>query len=456
MAAVALAGRAVTGAIGLLELLVLALSSRTPARREIGHLAAQILIVSCGVYLPPVVELRAVFLLVLVWSTGLHASALAGPGNWSRRLPAWHAAVGGSLLGLGLLRLIVGPALLPLLLLLCFLAGVLAVLAVGLLAKLAKLAGSRRTQRVLLPYALLCAALLVAHGWEVLSAGALLPAVQAALPVTVIYLGTLFVWLARRPQADFSGLLHVRPGSQEQRLRQAYARIVQTEHSLLVQDRLVAAGVLAAGAAHEFKNTLASILATVDHGLRSGGARAAECLQLTREHALQGQRAVTELLEGLVRHGRERPERFLVLQALSPLLEIVRAASRREGIQFLVEIPEALEVTSRKGELEQVLLSLIRNAADSVRAHPAGAEEVGQIALRGRRLEEAVIIDVVDSGGGVPKALEGRLFELAVSDKGSTGVGLYLAATLAERNGGSLSYFPVQAGSCFRLALPVA
>jgi C4-dicarboxylate-specific signal transduction histidine kinase len=174
-----------------------------------------------------------------------------------------------------------------------------------------------------------------------------------------------------------------------------------------------------------------------------------------REHALEGQKAVTELLEHLVRHGREKPERFALLEALSPLLDMVRAASRREGIQLLVEIPEGLEVRSRKGELEQVLLSLIRNAADSLRARPQGGAGARRIALRGRRLEEAVVIDVVDSGGGVAKAVEPRLFELAVSDKDSTGVGLYLAAALAERNGGSLSYFPVEAGSCFRLALPV-
>jgi len=394
------------------------------------------------------VELRAVFLLLLLWSTGMNACDLAGPGARCRRLGLWHASLGATLLAVGFLRLIAPSDLLPLLLLLCFLTCLLSGFPIGVL-----LAG-RRSRPALLAYALLCAALIAAHGWELLSAGRLLPAAQAVLPVTVIYLGAMFVWMAR-PAYLLPGTAR---GGQEQRLRQAYSRIVETEHSLLVQDRLVAAGVLAAGAAHEFKNTLAGIRATVEHALRCApSAAVADCLQLAREHTLQGQRTVSELLESLVRHGREEPERFLVLRALSPLLEIVRAASRREGIQLLIEIPETLEVNSRRGELEQMLLSLIRNASDSVRAQRAAGVQRGdgQIALRGRRLEEAVVIDVVDSGGGVPESVEPRLFQLAVSDKDSTGVGLYLAATLAERNGGSLSYFPVEAGSCFRLALPL-
>jgi len=49
-----------------------------------------------------------------------------------------------------------------------------------------------------------------------------------------------------------------------------------------------------------------------------------------------------------------------------------------------------------------------------------------------------------------------RLFHLGRSSRGSTGVGLYLARSLAERNGGSLAYRPADRGSCFTLSLPLS
>ena len=63
MPAVVLGGRAIVVALAALELLVLLLPVvRTPARREIGLLALQIVVPAVGVFLPPVAELRGAYL----------------------------------------------------------------------------------------------------------------------------------------------------------------------------------------------------------------------------------------------------------------------------------------------------------------------------------------------------------------------------------------------------------
>ena len=78
------------------------------------------------------------------------------------------------------------------------------------------------------------------------------------------------------------------------------------------------------------------------------------------------------------------------------------------------------------------------------------------ISITAYREVDRLILDVRDSGEGVPESLGNSIFEYAVSENRSTGLGLYLARMLVERNGGSLEYLPLPQGSCFRLVFPAA
>ena len=74
--------------------------------------------------------------------------------------------------------------------------------------------------------------------------------------------------------------------------------------------------------------------------------------------------------------------------------------------------------------------------------------------ISARVAEGQGVIEVIDSGAGVPPELQNRLFELSVSGRQSTGLGLFLAKALIERNQGSLAYIPTERGACFRVVLP--
>jgi signal transduction histidine kinase len=133
---------------------------------------------------------------------------------------------------------------------------------------------------------------------------------------------------------------------------------------------------------------------------------------------------------------------------------MIRTGCRREGIHFSIEIPDSVSVTARRGELEQILLNLVRNAMDSVRSQAGGSER--KVGIMARRGEGQGVIEVVDSGAGVPSELQNRIFELSVSGKQSSGLGLFLAKALVERNQGTLSYVSSKQGGCFRILLPSA
>ena len=238
--------------------------------------------------------------------------------------------------------------------------------------------------------------------------------------------------------------------------REASERLLDTERALEVQDRLVAAGALALGASHEYRNALASVRTAAAYGLgRPDSGEKDRSLGLVLEHARAAGESATALLERLGREGREAPRSFAVRPLLERLGRTLRPVARAAGVRLAVECDGELAVRARPGEIAQVLLNLARNALDGfVRRGPAPAEPLVRIAARaeGRR----AVVEVLDNAGGVAAAQVPRLFQLGRSSRGSTGVGLYLARSLAERNGGSLAYRPADRGSCFTLSLPLS
>jgi C4-dicarboxylate-specific signal transduction histidine kinase len=95
-----------------------------------------------------------------------------------------------------------------------------------------------------------------------------------------------------------------------------------------------------------------------------------------------------------------------------------------------------LEVAADMDRLVQVLVNLLQNAYDAIRAHSGTTIEVNA-ALEGQH----VIIRVVDDGPGLPESMQGRLFEPFATTKPpgeGTGLGLYTSYMLVTAMGGRL------------------
>ena len=244
----------------------------------------------------------------------------------------------------------------------------------------------------------------------------------------------------------------------ERQLRWARLRLSESENSARTEDSLAAAGLLAAGAAHEFRNSLALIQAAAEFGLQHEPAGAAgRCLHQIFEHARQGMRAAEQLLQRAGGGKRTELHRLELPGDLASILRLARSSCRRDGIRLSVAQSPAVTVLAVRGDLEQILLNLIRNAAEILRRHLQPGE--GSIHIGFLPPEEPgglSAVEVRDNGPGVDPQLGPRIFEPSVSATGSTGFGLYLARRLAENGGGSLQYVPSgpDRGGCFRLLLP--
>ena len=173
-------------------------------------------------------------------------------------------------------------------------------------------------------------------------------------------------------------------------------------------------------------------------------------------------RRLDRILEDFLQFARPAEARKEVLEVgavLRGLRDLMERTLAERGIRVTVEAPTGLAVNADPAQLRQVLLNLVRNAADSV--SPGGSVTLrarSGMEARQRPASPVVMIEVTDTGGGIPPEVEGRLFEPFVSAKSrGTGLGLSIAARLVEAQGGHIQYQTQPGhGTVFTVVLPRA
>ena len=132
------------------------------------------------------------------------------------------------------------------------------------------------------------------------------------------------------------------------------------------------------------------------------------------------------------------------------------ASVGQDEVTVRADVQSELPLIRGDGErLRQVLQNLIDNA---VKYSPAGRE----VAVHARRVNGGVRIEVSDHGPGIPPDQQRVIFEkfgradVAGGSKPGTGLGLFIARSIAEAHGGSLEVrSQPNAGSTFVLELPL-
>ncbi|MEP3304736.1 MAG: ATP-binding protein, partial [Roseibium sp.] len=114
---------------------------------------------------------------------------------------------------------------------------------------------------------------------------------------------------------------------------------------------------------------------------------------------------------------------------------------------------EPLNLETAPLKVEQVLVNLLRNGADS-----AAKAEAGEVILETGRQGESVVVSVSDNGSGVPVDLREKIFDPFFTTKlsnGGLGLGLSISDRIAEDLGGSLQVKPsASGGATFVFTLP--
>jgi signal transduction histidine kinase len=155
-----------------------------------------------------------------------------------------------------------------------------------------------------------------------------------------------------------------------------------------------------------------------------------------------------KLIDDLVLMAKIESGGLRVLAVPVSVLGAIRQTVKDRSPEAKVVCPDDLQATADPDHVQQILGKLVENA------YEYGG---GDVTVRASESGETVEILVCDRGEGLTRNVERRLFEKFVrtdSAKGS-GLGLWVAKSLAELNGGTLRYEPSQpSGACFVLTLP--
>ena len=216
-----------------------------------------------------------------------------------------------------------------------------------------------------------------------------------------------------------------------------------------------AVGELCAGIAHNLNNpvgALLSTLRTIEIKLAAApGCSRAEELETLLGRARTAATRINEHVAALVRVNRAgdldaAPRALDLAHELDTALTLF--AGRLGPIELARDYAGPLPAHVPQDPLHHVLANVIDNA---IEAMPGG----GKLAVAVRRDEQQYLIEVSDTGGGLPAAVVSRLFEPIVTARAKgAGLGLATAQRLARSWGGDIVHRPVTAGACFAISVP--
>ncbi len=218
---------------------------------------------------------------------------------------------------------------------------------------------------------------------------------------------------------------------------------------------------LIANVSHELRTPIFALQAVLENVV--DGVSDPDTLRTTLAQTQRLGRLVTELLDLSRIDAGVLPLDLVEFDVIELIREAVREAEVRAGaagrrVSFVVT-GEAVCATADRGRLHQVLANLLDNAA---RHSPPG----GVVAVLARRDPGQLVIEVADTGPGIPPDQRVRVFERFTRGErpagrdGGTGLGLAIAHWVLELHGGSIAVVDPRAGTAgpvgcrIRVALP--
>ena len=228
--------------------------------------------------------------------------------------------------------------------------------------------------------------------------------------------------------------------------------------ALVASEKLAVAGRLAASIAHEIHNPLDSV-ANLHYLLaqESDPEKRAEYLRLAQQE-LGRTMQISRTMLSLYREPKA-PVPIDLRELIEGVLLLLDRRLKHQGIHLEARLAEPLAVEGFPAELRQVFTNLIGNAIDA-----AGAKGRIRIRMEHAEAEElhgsGAVVEIADSGVGIPPDIAPRLFQPFFTTKGAggTGLGLWVSMGIVQKHGGAIrvgnSADPALPGACIRVFLP--
>ncbi|MEO8212909.1 MAG: ATP-binding protein [Myxococcales bacterium] len=249
-------------------------------------------------------------------------------------------------------------------------------------------------------------------------------------------------------------------------LREALEKLRRAQDDLVRSEKLASMGRLVAGIAHEINNPVNAVINTIgplEELVRTLGQtrdrtavttlvdEAGEMLGVIQRGATRS-KAIVQALHNYSRGDDEQPREVNLARSVDDTMDLLR--HRLQNIRVEKHVDPALRVVGFAGQIDQVLMNLVTNAAQAIGQRPGG----GTVSVGARPDGDAIEITVSDDGPGIAPELLPRIFDpfFTTKDVGEgSGLGLSIVHGIIERHGGKIAVdSAVGQGTVFRIRLP--
>lgn len=230
----------------------------------------------------------------------------------------------------------------------------------------------------------------------------------------------------------------------------------QLASMLSQKNRLAALGLAVSKINHDLRNLLASAQLVSDQLANLPDPR----VQRFAPKLMRALERAIDFCQSTLSYGRAQepaPDRRPI--ELELLIEEVRdtlGLPLEGNIRWIASVERELVADADHDQLFRVLLNLARNAVQALETRAPNDPARDQIRITGRREGAVVVLEVSDTGGGIPERARAHLFEAfqGSTRPGGSGLGLAIAAELVRAHGGEIRLVEGTIGATFRVTIP--
>ncbi len=231
--------------------------------------------------------------------------------------------------------------------------------------------------------------------------------------------------------------------------------VKRKEEQLFQAQKLESLGTLAGGIAHEFNNILASSMGYIE--LLSMSKNLPEKEKTLVDKALKNLQRGMSLTSQVLSFARKAPARKEptdISLCVKEVVELAKATFPRNIKIVYEEEGEDFVTLADANQIKQAITNLAINARDAMKEKGGGV-----LTFRVKRRDEEIVVEVSDTGVGMPDEIKGRVFDPFFTTKPpgeGTGLGLSIVMGIVERHGGSIEVESKEGvGTTFRIRIPV-
>jgi PAS domain S-box-containing protein len=253
--------------------------------------------------------------------------------------------------------------------------------------------------------------------------------------------------------------------------RRAFEDLKEAQAQLIRSEKLASIGMLVSGVAHEINNPLNVMYGNLQLLEEASDLLLPLAREGARSKSVRGVASRVAKFRGMIRdalkaarHAREivrdfrnfaRDTRTAELVDLNECLEEAVTLIQRElrpGIRVVRKLGRIPQVRCLRGQMSQVFLNLLKNAGEAI-------EKKGTVTLRTQKKDGCVVVEVTDTGRGMPDEVRRKLFEPFFTTKPvgkGLGLGLSISAMIVQNHNGRITVRSRPGhGSAFKVELPL-